>query len=181
VNCSWCEERFERLLDGLLNGAETARLRAHVDTCAACRSLLEELRVVDALLLEPRAVDLPPNFTFATMADVRTLPQPNVTPPPVAACLAAYLVAAWSLTGAAFLIAPSAVLAAGETARDGAATALGALGALAHVAVHIGDRANVGSWTLAAGIAAVDGLLLAGVAGMAVRLARPRSTQRLRG
>ena len=50
MNCSWCEERFERLLDGLLNAAETARLRAHVDACAACSGLLEELRVVDALL-----------------------------------------------------------------------------------------------------------------------------------
>ncbi len=181
MNCCWCEERFERLLDGLLTAAETARLRAHVDACDPCRGLLEELRVVDALLLEPRAVDLPANFTFATMADVRALPQPHVAPPPVAACLASYLVAAWSLTGAAFLIAPSAVRAAGETARDGAATVLVALGALCHVAVHIGDRASAGSWTLAAGIAVADGLLLAGVAVTAVRLARPRSTQRLRG
>jgi anti-sigma factor RsiW len=181
VSCSWCEERFERLLDGLLSPGDTARLRAHVDACAACYELLEELRVVDALLLGPRAVDLPANFTFATMADVRALPQPCVAGPPIAATLTAYLVAAWSLAGAAFLISPATVLAAGETARDSATTVLVAVGALGHVLVHVGDHANVGSWTLAAGVAAVNGLLLAGVTLAAVRLARPRGVERLRG
>jgi anti-sigma factor RsiW len=181
VNCSWCEERFERFLDDLLTPGETARLRAHVDACPACYGLLEELRVVDALLLGPRTVELPANFTFATMADVRELPRPCVSGLPVAATLTAYVVAAWSLAGAAFLISPTTVIAAGETARDAATTVLIAVGALGHVVAHVGDRANVGSWTLAAGVAAVDGLLLAGVAVAAVRLARPRGAERLRG
>lgn len=181
MNCNWCEERFERLLDGLLTPGEVARLRAHVDACDACRGLLEELRVVDALLLGPRAVDLPANFTFATMADVRALARPCVPAPPIAATLTAYLVAAWSLIGAAFLISPATLIGASETARASAATVLVALGALGHVIAHVGDRTTIGSWTLAAGVAAVDGLLLAGAAVAAVRLARPRGAHRLRG
>ena len=78
MNCSWCEERFERFLDGLLTAGESAALRRHVDACGACYGLLEELRVVDALLLEPRSVELPPNFTFATLACVRTMARPHV-------------------------------------------------------------------------------------------------------
>lgn len=181
MSCSWCEERFERSLDGLLTAAEDARLRAHVDACDPCRSLLEELRVVDGLLLEPRAVDLPANFTHSTMADVHALPAPCAGAAPIAAALTAYVVAAWSLIGAAFIISPGTVFAAGNATRAGTTTVLVALGALGHVVAHVGDRANVGSWTLAAGVAAVDGLLLAGAGILALRLARPRNAQRLRG
>lgn len=172
MNCSWCEERFERFLDGLLTAAESARLRAHVDACTACYGLLEELRVVDALLLEPRVVELPPNFTFATLACVHALMPPRADRPPVAATLVSYLVGAWSLAGAAFLIAPNAVLAAGETARDTAATVLTAAGGIGHVAVHLGDR-------VAGGVVVADGLLLIAL-GAALRIARPRIAERLR-
>ena len=39
--------------------------------------MLDELRVVDALIAAPRHVELPENFTFATMAEVRSLPRPH--------------------------------------------------------------------------------------------------------
>jgi anti-sigma factor RsiW len=180
VNCSWCEERFERFLDGLLTAADTARLRGHVDACAACYGLLEELRVVDALLLEPRSVELPANFTVATLAGVRALPPPCVRRAPIAASLVSYVVGAWSLVGAAFLIAPNTVLAAGETALDTANTVLVAAGGIGHVAAHLGDRVATVSWpTVAGGVAVADGLLLVAL-GAALRIARPRITGRLR-
>jgi anti-sigma factor RsiW len=140
VTCGWCEERFERFLDGLLTGAECARLVSHVDACTACYALLEELRVVDALLLEPRSVELPPNFTDATLACVHAIAQPRVRRPPIAASLVSYVVGAWGLAGAAFLIAPSRVLAAGETALGTTNTVLIALGGLGHVATHVAER-----------------------------------------
>jgi anti-sigma factor RsiW len=179
VNCSWCEDRFERFLDGLLTAAEAARLRRHVDACDPCRDLLEELRVVDALLLEPRSVELPPNFTFATLTCVRAMAQPQVRRAPVAASLVSYVVGAWSLAGAAFLIAPNAVLAAGETARDTARNVLVAAGGIGHVAAHLGDRVVPASWTVAGGIVIADGLLLIAL-GAALRIARPRIAERLR-
>jgi len=130
VTCSWCEERFERFLDGALTPGDHARLLAHVDRCDPCRSLLEELRVVDALLLAPRTIELPPNFTFATMADVRAMPPPCPLRTPLAASLIAYVVAAWCLAGAALLIAPNAVLGFGRSVLAVAGTVLGALAGL---------------------------------------------------
>lgn len=136
MTCSWCEERFERFLDGVLTAGERARLLAHVDACTACRGLLEELRVVDALLLAPRTVELPPNFTCATMADVRAMPPPCPLRTPLAASLIAYVVAAWSLVGAALLIAPNAVLGAARSALSFGSTVLAALTGL-HALVNV--------------------------------------------
>jgi len=168
VTCSWCEERFERFLDDALTAGERTRLLAHVDGCDACRGLLEELRVVDGLLLEPRTVELPADFTFATMADVRTLPAPCTQRAPIAATLVSYTVAAWSLAGAAVLIAPDEVRAAGRNAWLVAGTVLGAFAGLQH------------AWsTVAGGVIIADGIVLVGVAA-ALRVARPRIVERLR-
>ncbi len=77
MNCSSSEDRFEEYLDGTLAPAVRVRLRAHLDGCGSCQGMLEELRVVDALIAAPRSVELPENFTFATMAEVRALPRPH--------------------------------------------------------------------------------------------------------
>jgi len=188
VTCSWCEERFERFLDGDLGAGERTRLLAHVDRCAGCRGLLEELRVVDALLLEPRTVELPPNFTHATMADVRAMPPPCASRAPIAASLVAYIVATWSLAGAALLIAPNAVLGAGRNALVVAGTVLAALAGLQHTFVHLGDRGDVSSWTtVAGGVVIADGVVLVAVAAalraapfVRLRAGSPRIAGRLR-
>ena len=180
MTCSWCEERFERFLDGALTAGERARLLAHVDGCAACHGLLEELRVVDGLLLAPRAIELPPNFTVTTMADVHALPPPAACRSRLAATLVAYIVAAWSLAGAAVLIAPGPVIHAGHNALALATRWLAALAGLQHSFVHLGDRAGVSSWTtLAGGVIVADGVVLIAVAA-ALRAARPRIAGRLR-
>jgi anti-sigma factor RsiW len=168
VTCSWCEERFERFLDGILTGGEHARLVAHVDRCNACRGLLEELRVVDALLLAPRAVELPADFTSATMSDVRAMPAPRTRCAPIAALLVAYTVAAWSLAGAALLIAPDAVLSAYRSALAVTGTVAAAFAGLGHTFALLG-----GSVIVADGI-----VLVAAVA--ALRVLRPRIAERLR-
>ena len=180
MTCSWCEERFERFLDGALGAGERARLLMHVDRCTACGGLLEELRVVDALLLAPRTVELPPDFTVATMADVHAMPLPHARRAPIAASLVAYIVGAWSLAAAALLIAPDAILGAGHNALVTGGTVLAAVAGLGHVVVHLGDRGDVSSWTtLAGGVIVADGLIL--VAAVAVlRAVRPRIAERLR-
>ena len=180
MTCSWSEERFERFLDGALTGGEHARLLLHVGGCEACRGLLEELRVVDALLLAPRTVELPANFTFATMADVRSMAPPRTRRAPITASLVAYIVAAWSLVGAAFLIAPNHMLSAARSTFAVAGTVLAAFGGLEHLMVHLGDRGGVSSWTtLAGGMLVVDALVLVAVVA-ALRAARPRIAERLR-
>jgi|SRR5579872_7183329 len=76
VHCSWCEPRLDRYLEGTLRPREMRLVDAHLPQCSACASLLAELRVVDALLATPTRPQLPPNFTFAVMADVREMPLP---------------------------------------------------------------------------------------------------------
>jgi hypothetical protein len=180
VTCDWCEERFERFIDGVLSDGERARLLLHVDRCTNCCGLLEELRVVDALLLAPRSVELPQNFTSATMADVRAMPLPRALRAPITASLVAYIVGAWSLAGAAFVIAPNAVLTAGANALAVSGTVLATIAGLGHVFAHVGDRGDMSSWTAVAGrVIIADGLVLVAVAA-ALRVVRPRIAERLR-
>ncbi len=132
------------------------------------------------MLLEPRTVELPPNFTHATMADVHAMPLPCAHRAPIAASLIAYVVGAWSLAGAALLIAPNAVLTAGKNTLLVAGTVLAAFGGLGHVFVHLGDRGDVSSWTtVAGGVVIADGFVLVAVVA-ALRAARPRTAGRLR-
>lgn len=180
MTCSWCEERFERFLDGDLSDGERARLLRHVDGCDACRGLLEELRVVDGLLLAPRAVELPSNFTVATMADVHALPLPSARRAPITATLVAYIVGAWSLVGAAFLIVPQHMLALAQNALRAGATILGAFSGLEHVVERLDVRGDVSSWTtVAGGIVIADGLVLVAVV-LTLRGLRARNAERLR-
>ena len=173
MTCSWSEERFERFLDGDLAPGERALLVAHVDGCDACRSLLEELRVVDALLLQPRAVEPEPNFTFATMAEVRELPPPAAPTSHLPAFLVCYVVAAWLLIGAECLLAPHTMRVLGETSLDVARTVVVALGGVWHVAIHLGDRGELSSWTTFAGGIVLADLMLA----VAIVVSAPAATQ----
>jgi len=180
VTCSWCEERFERFLENDLTPAEHAGLRDHLDRCDDCRSLLEELRVVDALLLVPRTIDPAPNFTFKTMADVRAMPLPCVPSSPLPALLVSYVVAVWALIGAGFVLNAPAMHAFTETALDLARTLVVALGGVLHVAAHLGDRGELSTWTtFAGGIVLADVVLIAAIV-VAARYAAPRAAQRQR-
>jgi anti-sigma factor RsiW len=174
VTCSSSEALFEGFLEGELVPRERTALLAHVDTCAACRGLLEELRVVDALLLEPRAVRLAPNFTFATMAEVRALPAPRVRRPPVLAFTVSYLAAAWLLVGATFLLAPQVMLAAGMLATMFAHSTAGALRGFERAFSGAGDATVLVGCTFALDLALIVAI------GAAFAFARPRLAERLR-
>jgi hypothetical protein len=181
VTCSWCEERFERFLENDLTPAEHAGLRDHLDRCDDCRSLLEELRVVDALLLQPRTIEPAPNFTFKTMADVRAMPPPRVPPSPLPALLVCYLVAVWALIGAGFVLEAPAMHAFTETALDLARTLVVASGGVLHVAAHLGDRGELSTWTtFAGGVMLADLILVATLIVAARSAAAPRAAQRQR-
>jgi anti-sigma factor RsiW len=180
VTCSWCEERFERFVDGACTDAERVRVLAHVDTCDACSGLLEELRVVDGLLLGPRAIELPADFTHATMADVRALPPPQAPRRPLLAWLISFMAGAWCLIGAASLIAPKTVLGTLQTAVSVARELGEMLGAMGRMLVHLASRGDLTSWTtVAGGIVLADVLALALLIAVA-RFARPRLMSRLR-
>ncbi|MDP9104493.1 MAG: zf-HC2 domain-containing protein [Candidatus Eremiobacteraeota bacterium] len=178
MSCSSSEDLFEAYLDGTLFPAQRARLLSHLSQCGACKGLLDELRVVDALISSPRHVELPVNFTFATMAEVRSLPRPHVSSVPVYAYLVSYLVAAWLLIGAGFLFASTAMRAFGETALDVSATFARVFGIIGHAGARVaGDFGALGT-LLGAAIVLDVAVVLALVVGFTV--VRPRLVEHLR-
>ena len=176
MSCSSSEAHFEAYLDNTLTPAQRARLLGHLAGCGGCKGILDELRVVDALLVSPRHLELPPNFTFATMAEVRSLPRPHVSHAPVFAYLVSFLVAAWLLIGAGFLLASSAMRAFGETSLGISGEALRSIGALAQTGLRVaGDLGGLGPWF---GAAATFDLIAALVVVFA--FVRPRAAERTR-
>ena len=95
MRCSSCEPLFDRFLEGTLTPRELSEVATHVRLCAHCALLLEELKVVDALLFTTQAAELPLNFTFAVMAEARTLPAPKWREHRIWSFVALYVTAAW--------------------------------------------------------------------------------------
>lgn len=95
MRCSSCEPLLDRYIEGTLKPPEMIAVSAHLRQCESCRELLEELKAVDGLLATTAAGELPHNFTFAVMAEVRTLPAPRARQHPVWSFLAVYSAAAW--------------------------------------------------------------------------------------
>jgi hypothetical protein len=176
VSCSSAEVLFEGYLDNVLTPAQRARLLSHLGGCGSCKGILDELRVVDALLVSPRVVELPQNFTFATMAEVRSMPRPHVTHAPVLAYLVSFLAAAWLLIGAGFLLASSTMRTIGESALGLSAEIARSLGAVGHAGLHLaGDLGGLGTWFGAAAAIDAAAVLIVGIA-----LIRPRLADRIR-
>ncbi len=173
MNCGRAEALFEAYLDDTLVPARRARMLAHVNRCGRCKGVLDELRVVDALLASPRQLELPQHFTFATMAEVRGLPPPRASSAPLVAYLVSYLAAAWLLFGAGLVLANGVLRAFGETAFDVSFQAVRALSAFAHTGARIFGDESVG--TAAAIVILLDVALVVGFITV-----RPRLAQRLR-
>jgi anti-sigma factor RsiW len=97
MRCSTSEMLFEGLLDGTLSEPRRRMLTGHLEKCSRCTSVLEELRVIDALLITPRTLEPAPNFTFKAMAEIRAMPQPKLLPPrlPLWTLFGFYLAASW--------------------------------------------------------------------------------------
>ena len=72
-------------------------MREHLKTCAHCTSLLDELKIVDALLTTVRTPEPVANLTFAVMAEVRSMPVPVTPRTHVGALLGFYIVVAWAM------------------------------------------------------------------------------------
>jgi hypothetical protein len=179
MNCSSAEALFERFLEDELPAGQRSSLLSHVDLCAGCGGVLEELRVVDALLLAPRQIELAPNFTFATMAEARAVPPPGSSPPPIRAYLVSYLAAAWLVAGAAVLVAPQMMHVLAGTIVDVARNIADAVGGLGAVMARLFGRGGNVLTALLGALLALDVLLVAGF-GFALKHVRPRLVERLR-
>jgi anti-sigma factor RsiW len=179
VNCSSSEALFERFLDGELSPRERASMLAHVDRCTPCRGLLEELRVVDALLMTPRDVRLAPNFTFATMAEVRAIRQPQTRRSPLLAYLVSYIVAAWLVVAAEFVMAPQTMRVLAVTSLSLIASFMDAFGGVSHVLARLSGRDGTPVGAVIGGVLLLD-VTLAVILGATLVYVRPRLAERLR-
>jgi anti-sigma factor RsiW len=107
----------------------------HLKRCESCAALVTELRVVDALLATTKTVELAPNFTFAVMAEVRSMPATTQRTLSIWAVLSFYIVAAWIVLTTTFLtLGPrlSAVSAVAGHARASLVNSFSAFGGAAH-------------------------------------------------
>ncbi len=95
VRCSSCEPLLDQYVEGTLAPQTMLAVRAHLSSCASCRSLLHDLKAVDGLLFTTRVPSLPENFTFAVMAEVCSQPLPRARQHPVWSFLTLYCAAAW--------------------------------------------------------------------------------------
>jgi anti-sigma factor RsiW len=130
VNCSSFESLLDEYVDGALAPRDRALVAAHVPGCANCSSLLEELRVIDALLLGPRKLEPAPNFTFKVMADVRTTLRPHRHRIHGLALIGTYLAFAWIAIGLFFVFGGPSAHAAWSALQATAGHAGDAFGAL---------------------------------------------------
>ena len=99
MRCSSSEVLLDEFVEGTLPPATQHDVQQHLEGCARCRALVAELRIVDALLITPRRLDPALNFTFATMAEVRSLPLPRPARAPWLPVLGVYVVLAWIVLG----------------------------------------------------------------------------------
>ena len=166
MHCSSCEPLLDRYLEGTLPARRMADIRAHIASCEHCRALLDEVKVVDALLFTTKVPDLPHNFTFAVMAEVQSMPAVRASSHRVWSFLAIYSAAAWvaAILALAFTgTSPQAVLGLAATALTGIAGQIG--GALAGAPHPTPALATFGFGVLAldAVLAALVGVLYFGV------------------
>lgn len=169
MRCSSCEPLLDRYLEGTLTPRQMFDVAEHVRTCDACSRLLEEVKVVDALLLTTQAPELPTNFTFAVMAETRSLPAPKPLQHRLWSFVTLYLTAAW-IAALALFVASGASL-----PKIGAAMAAG-FGGLAQS--FSGGASGVAQGapalaTFSVSVLSVD-LALAAVAATVYFLIRPR-------
>lgn len=178
MRCSSCEPLIDRYVEATLSPRRMIEVGKHLRECASCAAILEELKVVDALLATTRVPELPENFTFAVMAETGSMPAPRARQHPIWSFLALYLAAAWvaSVLGIAFSGAsPAALLSRLWSTLAGAGTAASVLSAGAsHGLTH-------STPTLAAfgaGVLVIDAALAAAVA-LVYFVVRPRLAARL--
>jgi len=116
---------LDAYIEGSLRPREARALRAHLGVCPACAGLLQELRVVDALLTTARPPGVAADFTAAVVSAATAAPPHKPRRPSLGLAVLLYLGAVWGL--AIFAFARSSDLAGwwgdavAQSARDAAA------------------------------------------------------------
>ena len=77
-NCEYYEELIGAALDGEITAEEDKELRAHLESCEACRSFYEAMRAISGT--DDALGDVPENFTTNVMARVHETAAPAEKP-----------------------------------------------------------------------------------------------------
>jgi anti-sigma factor RsiW len=179
MRCSSSERLLDAYVDGELSPVQRARVTRHVRGCAHCESLLQELRVIDALLLGPRQLEPAPNFTFKVMAEVRCLPPPHAHRTSHWAVLATYIAFGWVAIGTFLALGGASARAAFATLSLFFVRAAGALGAVAATTGHLFGPQAFDVTAVMGGILAVDVIVACGVVAFYALLRGRRAAPRL--
>ena len=84
-NCEYYEELIGAALDGEITAEEDKELRAHLESCEACRSFYEAMRAISGT--DDALGDVPENFTANVMARVHETATPAEKPATTTASL----------------------------------------------------------------------------------------------
>jgi anti-sigma factor RsiW len=163
MRCSSCELLLPEYLEGALSARRMAIVAQHVHACDGCTALVAELKVVDALLATATPSALPENFTFAVMAEVRSMPASQATRVPIWLAAAGYVLATWLLVGGWFLVRGTGAIASAQAAL---APFFAGVAVLAHAGAGAGHALAPDAVALGAIVGVVlmlDLLLLAGL------------------
>ena len=77
-NCEYYEELIGAALDGEITAEEDKELRAHLESCEACRSFYEAMQAISGT--DDALGDVPENFTANVMAHVHEAAAPAEKP-----------------------------------------------------------------------------------------------------
>lgn len=127
MRCSSCEPLLDAYLEAALRRFEARAVTSHLRTCTDCTALLDELRVVDALLATARSPSVAPDFTATVVSATRETATHAKRRLPLGVALLLYLAVTWALALVALRYNDAAALASSAlTAGTGGLTALGA-------------------------------------------------------
>lgn len=177
MRCSSSRRHFAALLEGAVSPRCERSIGAHLDACEDCRLLLDELRAVDAVLLRPPAVELPPNFTQRILAETHALPAPRRPRVPVLAFLTAYLAIAWIAVALLLVFAGPQTRATLDALLATAGREVGVIAFVAHAAARALGSTLSELTALSAGALLLD-VVAGGVLALAYVLLRPRREAR---
>lgn len=119
-NCEYYEELIGAALDGEITAEEDKELRAHLESCEACRSFYEAMRAISGT--DDALGDVPENFTANVMARVHETAAPAEKPAKKKASIQRLVTRCGALAAAAAVAIWAGVTFSGTFAAKGASS-----------------------------------------------------------
>ena len=119
-NCEYYEELIGAALDGEITAEEDKELRAHLESCEACRSFYEAMQAISGT--DDALGDVPENFTANVMARVHEAAAPAEKPVKRKAGIARLVTRCGALAAAAAVAIWAGVTFSGTFAAKGASS-----------------------------------------------------------